>query len=159
DHNSLPMDAGRIRSIAVIGSHADVGVLSGGGSAQVDPPGGNAITPPPPPPGSLPFFGRTVYYPSSPLGAIRAHAPKARVEFDAGTDPASAAALASKADVAVVFVNQPTTEGRDPRTLALPDNQDALVAAVATANPRTVVVLETGGPVTMPWLGQVSAVL
>ena len=48
--NQLPLSAA-IKSIAVIGSHADVGVLSGGGSAQVDPPGGNAVPPPPPPPG------------------------------------------------------------------------------------------------------------
>jgi beta-glucosidase len=58
-----------------------------------------------------------------------------------------------------VFVNQPTSEGRDVATLALPDKQDDLVRAVAAANPRTVVVLETGGAVAMPWIGQVGAVL
>ena len=42
----LPLDASKVKSIAVIGAHADVGMLSGGGSAQVDPPGGNAIMPP-----------------------------------------------------------------------------------------------------------------
>ena len=45
------------------------------------------------------------------------------------------------------------------RTLSLPDNQDQLVSQVAAANPRTIVVLETGGPVTMPWLSNASAVL
>ena len=89
--------------------------------------------------------------PRSPLKAIRAKAPKAKVEYNAGTDPAAAAALAKASEVAIVFVNQPTSEGRDVATLALPDNQDALVSAVAAANPRTIVVLETGGPVTMPW--------
>ncbi|HZO91358.1 MAG TPA: glycoside hydrolase family 3 C-terminal domain-containing protein [Chthonomonadaceae bacterium] len=155
----LPLNASRIRSIAVIGSHADVGVLSGGGSAQVDPPGGNAITPPPPPPGSPPFFGRVVYYPSSPLKALRAKAPKAQITYDSGDDPAAAAALARQAEVAIVFVNQPMSEGRDAATLALPDHQDALVDAVAAANPRTIVVLETGGPVTMPWVDRASGVL
>jgi beta-glucosidase len=160
DRDLLPLDAGRIRSVAVIGGHADVGVPSGGGSAQVDPAGGNAVRPPPPPPPGAPgFVPTTVYHPSSPLKAIRAKAPKARVEFDAGTDPKAAAALARKADVAIVFVNQPTTEGVDAKSLALPDKQDALVAAVASANPRTVVVLQTGGPVTMPWLRRVPAVL
>ena len=64
-HGRLPLDARRLRSIAVIGGHADVGVLSGGGSAQVDPPGGNAV---PPPPGvRTGFGGAPVWLPSSPL--------------------------------------------------------------------------------------------
>src|SRR3984957_17750802 len=46
NENALPLDASKIHSIAVIGPHADVGMISGGGSAQVDPPGGNAIMPP-----------------------------------------------------------------------------------------------------------------
>jgi beta-glucosidase len=156
----LPLNASSIQSIAVIGSHADVGVLSGGGSAQVDPPGGNAVPPPPPPPGTPPFFSRgPVWFPSSPLRAIRAKAAKAKVEYNAGTDPAAAAALAKASDVAIVFVNQPTSEGRDVPNLSLPDDQDALVSAVAAANPHTIVVLETGGAVTMPWIDEVSAVL
>ena len=44
-------------------------------------------------------------------------------------------------------------------TLSLPDGQDALIAAVAAANPHTIVVLETGGPVLMPWLDKAAAVL
>ena len=42
-NGQLPLNGGAVKSIAVIGSHADAGVLSGGGSAQVDPPGGNAV--------------------------------------------------------------------------------------------------------------------
>ena len=142
-------------SIAIIGSHADVGVLSGGGSAQVDPPGGNAANPHPGGAG----WGETVYFPSSPLKYIKQHAPNAKVEFNAGTDNASAAALAKASDVVIVFVNQPMYESHDARTLSLPDNQDALVSAVAAANPHTIVVLETGGSVTMPWDGQVEGIL
>jgi hypothetical protein len=82
-----------------------------------------------------------------------------KVEYDAGTDPAAAAALAKASQVAIVFAAQPMSEGRDAATLSLPDNQDALIAAVAKANPRTIVVLETGGPVSMPWVNDVSAVL
>jgi beta-glucosidase len=67
--------------------------------------------------------------------------------------------MAKGADVAIVFVNQPMSEGRDAATLSLPEKQDDLVAAVAAANPHTIVVLETGGPVTMPWIDNVNGVL
>lgn len=156
----LPLKASGLKSIAVIGSHADVAVLSGGGSSQVSPPGGNAVPPPPPPPGARRFFNRgPIWFRSSPLAAIRAQASNGRVEYNPGTDAASAAELAKRSDVAIVITNQPTSEGRDVPNLSLPDNQDALVEAVAAANPHTIVVLETGGPVTMPWLDKVSAVL
>ena len=145
----LPLDGAALKSIAVIGSHADTSVLSGGGSAQVDPPGGGPRTP----------WGGAVWFPSSPLKAICAKAPKAKVVYNEGTDPAAAAAVAKASDVAIVFVNQPTSEGRDVPTLTLPDNQDKLVSAVAAANPHTIVVLETGGPAAMPWIGQASAAI
>jgi beta-glucosidase len=154
---TLPLTSGSGKKIAVIGSHADVGVLTGGGSAQVDPPGGNAV------PDIAAAEGRRappiVWWPSSPLKAIRSKMPAGAVSFDSGTDPAVAAAAAAKADVAIVFVNQWTHEGADLPNLSLPDNQDALVEAVAAANPRTIVVLETGGPVTMPWIAKVAAVV
>ncbi len=51
------------------------------------------------------------------------------------------------------------SEGQDAATLSLPDHQDALVAAVAAANPNTIVVLENGGPVNMPWAPHVKAIL
>ena len=155
----LPLNASQIRSIAVIGSHADAGVLSGGGSAQVDPPGGNPV-PPPARADRDAIFGRgPVYQPSSPLQAIRAKAGHAKVSYDPGSDPAAAARAAQGADAAIVFVNQPASEGRDLPSLSLPDNQDALVAAVAAANPHTIVVLESGGAITMPWIDQVGGVL
>jgi beta-glucosidase len=155
-NGQLPLQASSIKTIAVIGSHADIAVLSGGGSAQVDPPGGNAV---PTPSGTAPFFGGVVWFPSSPLKAIRAKALNVKVEYNAGTDPASAASLAKGSDVAIVFVNEPASEGGDVPNLSLPDNQDELVSAVAAANPHTIVVLEMGGPVTMPWIDSVSAVL
>jgi len=110
DRAILPLDASTIHSIAVIGPHADVGMISGGGSAQVDPPGGNAIMPP--------GKGQThwqdhIWFPTSPLRAIRAKAPSANVQYDSGADPASAAALAKSADVAVVFAYQWESEGMD----------------------------------------------
>jgi beta-glucosidase len=70
-----------------------------------------------------------------------------------------AAAAARAADVAVVFVGDEETEAVDRPNLSLPGYQDQLIEAVASANPRTVVVLNTGGPVLMPWLSQVQAVV
>jgi len=151
----LPLDASRVASIALIGSHADVGVLSGGGSAQVDPPGGDAVTHHQ----GVSQWNHPVWFPSAPLKYIRKRAPLATVEYDDGADPAAAAKLAKASQVAIVFVNQYMTEGRDARTLSLPLNQDALVAAVAAANPRTIVVIESGGPVSMPWVDSVQGVL
>jgi beta-glucosidase len=151
----LPLNASSIHSIALIGSHADLGVLSGGGSAQVDPPGGNVANPHP---GGA-NWGETVYFPSSPLKYIREHAPEAKVEFNSGEEKGAAARFAKSADVAIVFVHQPMHEGMDAKTLSLPDDQDALVSAVAKANPHTIVVLETGGPVSMPWVGDVAGIV
>jgi beta-glucosidase len=156
ENSQLPLDASSIRSIAVIGPHADVGMISGGGSAQVDPPGGNAIMPPGK--GQAKWQDH-VWFPTSPLKAIRAKAPGAKVEFASGADPAAAAALAKTADVAIVFAYQWESEGMDLPNLSLPEHQDEVIAAVAAANPHTIVVLETGGPVTMPWAGQVSGIL
>jgi beta-glucosidase len=156
ERRQLPLDASKVASIAVIGAHSDVGMISGGGSAQVDPPGGNAIMPP--------GQGRTtwqahIWFPTSPLKAIRAQAPHADVQYDPGTDSAAAAAMAKKADVAIVFAYQWESEGMDLDNLSLPENQDDLIAKVAAANPHTVVVLETGTAVTMPWADQVSGIL
>jgi beta-glucosidase len=150
----LPL-ASSAKSIVLIGSHADVGVLSGGGSAQVDAPGGNAADPKPGPS----TWGEAIYFPSSPLKEIRRHAPQANVTYNDGKDLAAAAAAAKSAAVAIVFVNQPMREGMDSPTLSLPDNQDALVEAVAAANPNTIVVAETGGPVSMPWAGKVRGIV
>jgi beta-glucosidase len=151
---TLPLSVASARSIAVIGAHADVGVLSGGGSAQVDAPGGNAVSPATPT-----KWGEAVYFPSSPLRYIREHAQGAVVHFDAGTNASSAAALAKSVDVAVVFADQYMSEGGDSPTLSLPGNQNELIAAVAAANPRTIVVLITGNPVTMPWIDRVAGVM
>jgi len=153
DNKLLPLNKS-LKKIAIIGSHADIGVLSGGGSSQVYPVGGAAFRG-----GPQGFPGPMLYYPSSPLKAIQARAPEAKVSYNDGTDPAAAAKLAADADVVLVFVNQWTAESVDVPNLSLPDNQDNLVAAVAKANAKTVVVLQTGSPVTMPWLANVGSVL
>ncbi|MEU7834100.1 glycoside hydrolase family 3 C-terminal domain-containing protein [Nonomuraea sp. NPDC049129] len=73
--------------------------------------------------------------------------------------PAEAVAAARRSDVALVFVNDAISEGADRDSLALPGDQDQLIEAVAAANPRTVVVLNTGAPSLMPWLNRVAGVL
>jgi beta-glucosidase len=157
----LPLDASKVRSIAVIGSHADIAVLSGGGSAQVNPVGGNAV-----PPNTVPanddtdaFLAIQVWDPSSPVRAIRAKSPQSKVAFESGLDAGAAAKLAGDSDLAIVFAHQHTHENADLKSLALPDEQDELIRRVAAANPHTIVVLENGDPVLMPWLGSVKAVL
>ena len=93
------------------------------------------------------------------------------LSFQFGTEPdaedhdaliAEAAAAAAKADVALVVVGTNSmveSEGFDRDTLALPGRQDDLVSAVAAANPRTVVLVNAGSPVLMPWRDEVASVL
>ena len=153
---TLPLDAARIRTIAVIGAHADVGMISGGGSAQVDPVGGSAIEPPGK---GATHWQQQIWFPTSPLKAIQARAPQAVVKYDSGSDPVAAAALAKSADVVVVFAYEWESEGMDLPSLSLPLHQDDLIAQVSAANPHTIVVLETGSPVTMPWVEAPAAIL
>jgi beta-glucosidase len=152
----LPILPSKIRSIAVIGGHADVGMISGGGSAQVDPPGGNAIMPPGE---GATHWQDHIWFPTSPLKALRAKLPTAKIDFDSGTDLKSAVNLAKGSDLAIVFAYQWISEDMDLPSLSLPDNQDALIEQVAAANPHTIVVLETGTAVKMPWLDQVAGVV
>ncbi len=153
ERNLLPLVASAKR-IAIIGGHADKGVLAGGGSSLVYPAEGNAV------PGIAPttWPGPIMYYPSSPMEEIKRQLPGATVRFADGTDPAAAAALARDSDVVLVFGTQWAGESFDV-PMALDGQQDALVDAVASANRNTVVVLETGGPVAMPWIDKVGAVV
>jgi beta-glucosidase len=152
----LPINPSKVHSIAVIGGHADIGMISGGGSAQVDPPGGNAIMPPGQ--GATEWL-KPVWFPTSPLQALRAKLPNTKIDFDSGSDLQSAANLAKRSDIAIVFAYQWESEDIDLPSLSLPGNQDALIEQVAVANPRTIVVLETGTAVTMPWLDKVAGVV
>jgi Glycosyl hydrolase family 3 C-terminal domain/Fibronectin type III-like domain/NPCBM-associated, NEW3 domain of alpha-galactosidase len=126
------------KSIAVIGPDGTTSPESeGGGSAAVTAP-----------------------YVVSPLTGIQNAAPAGvTVTSYSGTDPSQAAATAASAQVAIVFANNFETEGSDLSSISLQDNQGAYIEAVAAANPNTIVVLNTGGPVTMPWLSQVKSVL
>jgi beta-glucosidase len=148
----LPLPA-ETRRLLVIGAHADRGVPSGGGSSQVIPRGGIAAKE------QIGANQAMIFDPGSPLEAIRLQFPHTRVDFDDGSSPARAAEAAAKADAVVLFVDQYMTESADAQSLNLPGRQDGLIETVTRANPRTAVVLETGGPVLMPWLTQTAAVL
>jgi beta-glucosidase len=154
DGGVLPLTAGA-RRIAVIGGHADIGVLSGGGSSQVIPQGSVRL---PPPAGAPSWLEGIIYHPSSPLQAIRARARGAEVSFAAGDDIPGAVARAKASDVAIVFAEQWTSEGLDT-DIRLSAHQEDLIRAVAAANPNTVVVLINGGPLLMPWIGAVKGVV
>jgi beta-glucosidase len=134
----LPLDPDATQTIAVIGDAAGSDDLSaGGGSAAVRPT--DRVT---------------------PLDGIRARVGGGtRVVVDDGTDPARAARLAAGADVALVFASRFDQEGQDHPDLALPGGADATIDAVARSQPRTVVVLGTGGPVVMPWLDRAAGVV
>lgn len=153
DGDVLPL-AAHAKRIVVIGGHADKGVIAGGGSSLVYPKGGNAV------PGMKPTIwpGPVIYYPSSPLEALRRRLPGARIDYVDGSDPAQAATLARSADIAIVFGTQWAGESFDV-PLTLDTGGDALIDAVAAANPHTVVVLETGGPILTPWAGKVAGIL
>lgn len=157
DGRILPL-AASAKKILVIGGGADVGVLSGGGSSQVRSVGGAPIEIPLAYGGSA-SFARITYHASSPVAALRKAAPGAQVDFTDGRNLNATLDAAAKADIVIMFATQWTTEADDVPNLRLPDHQDALIGAVSRAQPRTVVVLTTGGPVTMPWIEQVPAVV
>lgn len=158
----LPLAATGKR-IAVIGGHAEAGVASGAGSSQVNNPYHVA----PQTLRSVPFGGEGImasinnvlFHPSPPLAALRTRFGDANVSYDTGFYAKSAAAAAKAADIAIVFVYQPSSEGYDVPDMSLPLGQDAIVEAVAAANPNTIVVLQTGNPVAMPWANKVGAIV
>ncbi|WP_298286131.1 glycoside hydrolase family 3 C-terminal domain-containing protein [Acidocella sp.] len=149
-----------VRRIAVIGGYANAGVMSGGGSSDVVPKTLPQLLPVVQMgEGLAGIYTRAILDPDAPLAEIERQAPGAEVRYDPGLYPSQAARLAKWADVAVVFAPKWETESQDVPDLSLPAGEDALIAAVAAANPRTVVVLETGNPVLMPWLPKVGGVV
>lgn len=145
----LPLDARQLRSIAVIGPQT----FAGAAKFPATGPGG--------------FITVNAPYSVTPVqgitNALATAGGSASVTFNNGTDLAAAATLAAQSDVAIVMVGDISLEGQDRVNLSLPVrdgvDQEALIAAVAAANPRTIVVLKDGGPIVMPWLDKVQAVL
>ncbi|OBK15831.1 glycosyl hydrolase [Mycobacterium asiaticum] len=145
--------------IAVIGGYAQRGVPAGYGSSTVLPEGGYADVIPIGGAGMEAGFRNLYLLPSSPLDELRKLFPQAQIDFDPGISPAEAVPVARAADVAIVFAVRAEGEGFDGADLSLPWGQDGLIAAVAAANPNTVVVLETGNPVAMPWCDSVNVIV
>jgi beta-glucosidase len=136
DGGLLPLRADAIHSIALIGPFATEAMTGGSGSSKVNP----ILT-------------------VAPLAGLKKLlGEKVEISADRGSNITSAAALAKSADVAILMLGDRQAEGRD-HLIALGDNQDALAAAVLAANPHTVVVLKSGGPVLMPWVSQAPAIL
>ncbi len=158
DRGVLPLTKAAKR-IAVIGGYADTGVLSGAGSSQVQGADGPALSIPIGGTGPFAAFLAQAYQRSVPLAAMKALAPDVDFRFRDGRYISEAVAQAKRADVAIIFATQWSTEGLDQPDLSLPNGQDALIEAVARANPNTIVVLETGGPILMPWLDRTAAVI
>jgi beta-glucosidase len=135
DHALLPLDAAKVHSIALIGPFAGAAKTGGGGSSAVVP-----------------------LHTVTPLAGLTAQAGGATITTDAGAVIGAAQAVAKAADVAIVMVGDDRSEGHDT-PIALSGNQDALVAAIAAANPRTIVVLKTGSVALMPWPGAAAAIV
>jgi beta-glucosidase len=135
----LPLSTATTKSIAVIGVDGGAGTQTiGGGSATVTSPG-------------------TVW----PLTGIqnRVAGTGDTVTYNDGTNQSSAVSLAASSSVAIVFASDNYgNEGSDTSTINLPNNQDALISAVAAANPNTIVVLNNNNAILMPWLSSVKAV-
>jgi beta-glucosidase len=157
--NILPLSRG-IPKIAVIGGMADTGVLSGGGSSQAYGPRGPAAFFAKGGEGPLAGFVGAGWHRSIPLLAIRALlSADTELRYRDGRYISEAVAAAEWADVVIMMGTQWTTEGFDVPDLSLPQGQDAMIASVCAANPNTIVVLQTGGPVLMPWLDDAAAVV
>ncbi len=130
DHNVLPISA-KAKRIAIIGGHADAGVSS----------------------------GAEVYFGSSPLKELHKLLPGTEFVYDPGAYVTAAVDAAKQSDVAIVFATRHQSEGVDAPDLSLPYGQDDLIEAVGTANPNSIVVLETGSPIDMPWRDRVKGIV
>jgi beta-glucosidase len=147
DDNLLPLNKRKLNTIAVIGPNAASAVIQGGGSAQVTP-----------------------YYKVAPLDALKnLCGDKVQIVYEPGCGESPSPDLLEKAvkaaagaDVAIVFVGtneKIETEGKDRENMNLPPGQDELISQVAKANPKTIVVLNNGSPLAMPWINDVPAVV
>jgi beta-glucosidase len=131
----LPLNFGTLSSLALIGAHDGTPMPAGFGAVHVE-----------------------ATRPVTALAALRARLGY-RVHYSSGANIPEAVESARHSQVAVVVVSDVEAEGEDRKSLQLPGEQDRLIAAVEAANPRTIVVLETGAAVLMPWLAQTPALL
>jgi beta-glucosidase len=159
NQGALPLATNRPLKIAVVGGHAQEGVASGTGSGAVLPVGGYAAVVKIGGPGTMGKVRNLYLLPSPPFDELRRLMPEAQLDFDPGISPAEAALLARRSDVVIAFGIRVEGEGFDIADLSLPWGQDAVIEPVTDANPNTIVVLETGNPVSMPWRDKVRAIV
>ncbi|HEY7060793.1 MAG TPA: beta-glucosidase [Chloroflexota bacterium] len=159
DGGALPLATDQPLKIAVIGGHAQEGVISGTGSGAVRPVGGYAAEIKIGGPGTMGAARNLFLFAPAPLAELQKALPDARIEFDPGYTPAEAALMARRSDVVITFGIRVEGEGFDSADLSLPWGQDAVIDAVASVNPNTIVVLETGNPAAMPWRDKVKAIV
>jgi beta-glucosidase len=155
----LPLSSDKPLKIAVIGGYGQLGVPTGTGSGAVLPVGGYAGVVQIGGAGTLGAARNLYLIPSSPLAELKKLLPQTEIDFDTEYTPPEAALLAKRSDIAIVFGIRVEGEGFDLPDLSLPWGQDAVIEAVAAANPNTIVVLETGNPVAMPWQDRVKAII
>jgi beta-glucosidase len=132
----LPLPAGKPVKIAVIGGYAQLGIVSGTGSGAVRPAGGYSAVVPIGGPGPMGHARNLYLMPSSPVTELKKLLPDAEVDFDPGQTPAEAVLLAKRSDLVVAFGIRSEGESYDLADLSLPWGQDALIDALATANPN-----------------------
>lgn len=165
----LPLPKDEVEHIVVVGGYADKGVLSGGGSGGASPLIENKVQqcgqlPISPYPTCPTFIG------IAPLEAIREEFPDAEVSYFPGENAEQAASAARNADATIIFAGAWFNAGLDNESMRLPSpetddsgiftyDQDRLISTVAGSAQRSIVVLETGQPVLMPWVEEVDAVI
>jgi beta-glucosidase len=160
DGSVLPLPTDRPLKIGVIGGYAQTGVVSGTGSGAVMPVGGYAE--------EINIGGahgrlgaaRSLFlFRPAPVDELKKLLPAAEIEYDGAYTPAESALLAKRSDVVIVFGVRVEGEAFDLPDLSLPWGQDAIIDAVVGANPNTIVVLETGNPVSMPWRNKMKGIV
>jgi len=149
-----------VKTVAIIGAHADKGMVSGGGGSSLTVPiGGFAL--------DIPLGGVNMFAPlrrlvitgPSPVSELKKQLPNATILFDPGESAADAAATARRADIVVWMGYKTEAENHDHADLSLPYGQAQILEAVIDANPNMVVVLQTGNPVEMPWRDRARAII
>ena len=146
EKNMLPLDRTRLKSIAVIGPHANIFTAGGYSGRAVDP-----VTP-------LQGIKNRAAEGTQILYAAGAEITPPRKNdqpFIKEEELKKAVEVASKADIVLLYIGTTLgveAEGRDRTTLNLPGNQEELVKAVVAANPRTIVIEMNAGPLAVPWI-------
>jgi beta-glucosidase len=156
----LPLTPVGKKTIAVIGGLGNLGsVLGGGGSSLMQPTGGTTLDVQLGGEGLLAALFDLKLIAPGPVEAISKAWPDAEVIYNPGLYPTQAASLARRADIVILNGIRFEGEGYDLPDMSLPNGQDALFEAVLSANPNSIVILQTGNPVAMPWRDKARAII